>query len=134
MSAFDREINDAIARIKALEGMPAKVAQLAAEKIDRVLEQQYELGVDPYGEPWANLGEWANYRPSYLQETGAMRAFSTVEAHGSDILVTVPDPGGFHQAGTRYMPARPVEPTQARGLPPAYEVAILQACSEAGLT
>ena len=130
--SWDQDINDAVARIHAIEGLPPKVATLAALKIDRILDEQFALGVDPYGTPWQHLGEWAGGRPSHLQETGAMRAFSSVEAQGSAIVMHVPDPGGFHQTGTRYMPARKIEPE--RTMPPAYEVAILQACKEAGLT
>ena len=125
------ELNDAIVRVQALEGLPARVAQRAVQKIAHVLDEQFALGTDPYGDPWADLSTGA---PSHLTETGAMHAGSAVTSSGQDIVVNVPDPGGYHQAGTRYMSARPLEPTQSRGLPPAYQVAILAAIAEEGLT
>jgi len=127
---FD-ELNDAQAALQALDGMPERVAQRAAVEIASVLDEQFEAGVDPYGDPWADLKRGGR---SHLTETGAMHAGSTVHARGSDIVIHVPDPGGFHQTGTRYMVARPLEPVAAKGMPPAYEVALMRAASDEGLT
>lgn len=123
-------INDAITRLQSLDGLTERAAQRATGYIAGVLDEQFVVGADPYGDPWKNL---ASGGPSHLTDTGAMHASSRVTARGSDIVIDVPDPGGYHQTGTRYMPARPVEPTQARGLPPAYEIAILRAIADEGL-
>jgi hypothetical protein len=124
---MNHELNDAIAKIAALEGLPDRVALRAAGKIAAVLDEQFAAGTDPYGDPWADLKRGG---PSHLTETGAMHADSSVSARGATIVVTVPDPGGFHQSGTRYMPARKPLPEQSRGLPPAYEIAILSSIAE----
>jgi hypothetical protein len=44
--------------------------------------------------------------------------------------MSVDDPAGFHQTGTKDMPEREILPTDARGLPPAYELAIRQVASD----
>ncbi len=126
MGAID-ELNDAVVRIKSLEDLPERAAQRAALAIANVLDEQFAAGTDPYGDPWKDL---VSGGPSHLTETGEMHAGSIVHASGNDIVINVPDPGGYHQTGTRYMVARPLEPTQSRGLPPAYEVAILAAIAE----
>jgi hypothetical protein len=121
------ELNDAVVRLQSLDGLTARAAQRAANSIAGVVDEQFAAGTDPYGTPWQDL---ASGGPSHLTETGEMHAGVVVHASGSDIVITVPDPGGYHQTGTRYMPARPVEPVQSQGLPPAYEIAILAAVAE----
>lgn len=121
------DLNDAIVRLRALEGLTELAAQRASLRIATIIDEQFAAGTDPYGDPWKNLAKGG---PSHLTDTGAMHAGVRVTSSGSDIVINVPDPGGYHQTGTRYMPARPLEPTQARGLPPAYEVAIMQAVAD----
>lgn len=124
-------LNDAQVAIQSLDDIPERVAQRTAVEIAGVLDEQFAAGVDPYGDPWADLKRGGR---SHLTESGAMHAGSTVYARGKDVVVHVPDPGGFHQSGTRYMVARPVEPTAARGMPPAYELAFMRAAADEGLT
>lgn len=124
-------LNDAQVALQSLDGMPERLAQRAAGEIADVLDQEFSSGVDPYGDPWADLKAGGR---SHLTESGAMHAGSTVYARGTDVVIHVPSPGGFHQGGTRYMVARPIEPTNDRGMPPAYELAFMRAAHDEGLT
>lgn len=126
-----RELNATAQRIRALEGMPAEMAQAAAPLLADVIDQQFALGVDPYGQPWADLVQTGDH--SYLQDTEAMRASVQVQAVAKEIDVFIDDPAGFHQSGTVYMVSRALLPDDAGEMPPAYELALLQAARAVGL-
>ena len=125
-----RELNAAAVTIRALEGMPQLMAEIGAEKIAGVIDQQFESGVDPYGDPWADLVIGG---PSHLQDTEGMRRSVQVSASNGSIQVFIDDPSGFHQTGTVNMVDRPILPSDAGDMPPGYELALLQAAREAGL-
>lgn len=130
-----RGMNDAVATLHEMgDGLPERIADEAADLIADAVDEQYALGVDPYGEPWAPLAQATldkGREEPPLTDTHEMRDHTTVTAHGNEIVMRVPDPGGFHQTGTKHMPAREVLPTDAKGMPPAYELALIQAATSA---
>jgi hypothetical protein len=125
---------DAVTKIGALEGLPDRIADRLPAEFSALLDEQFSTGVDPYGDPWAPLADSTiatGRSPPPLTDTGAMHASAVVSASGGVVTMSVDDPAGFHQTGTRNMPAREVLPTDARGLPPAYELAIVRVATEA---
>lgn len=96
-----------------------EIANRAAAAIAARIEKQYGTGRGPYGEMWApKAGQSAapGRKPraagrSFLQKTGAMKRATDVIAGVKGVTVTAPKPAGFHQSGTRKMPARRLVPS-----------------------
>lgn len=121
--------------IGSLDGMRDLVDAIALEssiEIFETIDSLFTLGADPYGETWAPLAPAtiAKGRTAPpLTDTGKMRESLRVNASQSAIVASIDDPAGYHQSGTQRMPARPVLPDDARGLPDAWR----QAITDAGL-
>ncbi len=127
------------ATINRLGAVAERVAVLAAPVIEAHVQQQYAYGRDPYGMPWKPLRPATlarGRRPPPLTDTGLMRNTTTVRPRigRPGIVIRLPQPGVFHQLGTRHMVARPVLPS--RGVPRMWADALrrasLQAMREAG--
>lgn len=120
--------------IGELEGMTDLADDIAIESsaaIEEAIDSQFTLGCDPYGTPWAPLAESTKRRHGRdnppLTATGAMRGSVVVSADQGKIEVIIADPAGYHQDGTDNMPARPIIPSDARGIPPVWDAAIRDA-------
>lgn len=119
--------------IGALDGLRDLVPQIALEasiEIFETIDSEFTLGSDPYGEAWAPLAPATLAKGRAmppLTDTGAMRESLRVSVSEASIVASLPDPAGYHQDGTRYMPARPVLPDYARGLPDAWRASITDA-------
>jgi phage virion morphogenesis protein len=115
---------------------PELVAQRAAPKIAEKIEEQFALGLDPYGAPWTPLAESTKKKHGAppLTDTGEMRAHTDAVSAGPNIIATSDTPAEFHQHGSHYathnMPARPILPNEAQGLPQTWEHAIQEASAE----
>lgn len=126
-------------RVGDLSRIPSQAARASAEKINVLLERQFEEGVDPYGRPWASLA------PATLEKHGepplqgefgdrpgdmASGTMATPSA-GAGIQITVPFPGGIHQTGApaSNMPRRAILP-DASTLPPEWKEAINESVRE----
>lgn len=123
----------AVNAIATVERAPEIVAQKAAPRIAAALEEQYELGLDPYGAPWAPLAASTLKRhgPPPLTDTGAMRRSTDAVSAGAQIIATAQEPAEFHQGGTSQgLPARPILPNANHGLPQTWETALLDAGAE----
>lgn len=123
------------ANMRKLAKVPSRASRAASEKIAEAIQEQFDAGVDPYGEPWAPLAPSTLERkrgPGILDETGAMRESIEVSPMaGAGIKVTVgTDYAQFHQTGTSRMPARKILPDES-GLPDTWERAIEDAVDEA---
>lgn len=114
------------------KGADAVAAKLEAA-INGVIQAEYDQGRGPDGSTWASKADGA---ASHLQKTGAMRSGTQVVRGVKGVTVTVPKPGGFHQSGTKRMPARPLVP-EGEPLPSSWAKAAEDAAREAildGLT
>jgi hypothetical protein len=115
------------------DGLTREVNKAAADGIRKELERQYDKGVDPYNEAWADLAPSTIARGRTnppLSDTHEMRRGTTVRGVGGigGIRVRINKPSNplvplFHQKGTENMPARKVVP-DAGTLSPAWEQAI----------
>lgn len=134
MVVSGRPFSDLAASIRKLSAIPSQVAAAAAEKIEAQIQDDFDAGVDPYGDAWAplmpaTLAKGRSAPP--LTDTGAMRASVVVQAMaGAGISVTIDDPAVHHQYGTVHMDARPIFPNQ-RELPDTWQRAISDAAEEA---
>ena len=119
--------------IGGLEGLRDLVPEIALEasiEIFETIDSTFTLGADPYGETWAPLAPATLAKgrtPPPLTDTGAMRESLRVSVTQDAIVASLESPAGYHQNGTRYMPARPVLPDYGRGLPDAWRQAITDA-------
>lgn len=119
--------------IGALDGLRDLVPEIALEasiEIFETVDSLFVLGADPYGETWAPLAPATLAKgrtPPPLTDTGAMRESLRVSVTETAIVASIASPAGYHQDGTRYMPARPVLPDYARGLPDAWRASITDA-------
>ena len=124
---------DASTKIGALEGLPEKIADALPAEFAPLLDEQFSTGLDPYGDPWAPLAPSTiamGRSPPPLTDTGIMHASASITSSGAVVTMTVDDPAGFHQTGTKHMPTREVLPSDERGLPSAYELAIRRVASD----
>lgn len=106
---------DLLKRLKQLEKIPDTIAAEVAPKIDADLKAQFDKGVNAYGNAWKPLSESTLRRKGgdarILRRTDTLSSDVSAEAVGnSGIQMTVPNPGTYHQTGTRHMPARKILP------------------------
>lgn len=104
----------------AKSGARASSKALAGEAT-ALARQGFKQGRSPEGAAWAPTK--AGNQP--LRRTGALERAVQARDTGSGFTFSVPSPGGFHQGGTRRMPARPFLP--ARGLPARWLVRLRDA-------
>jgi len=122
--------------LAAVDHSPNEIAERAAPKIAEALEEQYALGQDPYGAPWASLqpSTLKKHGPPPLTDSGDMKSGTDAVSAGPQIIATAPEPADYHQGGTRSMPARPILPNENQGLPSSWEKALKEAASEVEAT
>jgi hypothetical protein len=121
------------ANLRRLSSVPSRASKQAAENISSVIQEQFDAGVDAYGEPWAPLAPSTLAKktgPGILDETSAMRdSIEVSPMAGAGIKIVIDDEKAiFHQTGTTRMPARPILPTGE--MPDTWERAIADAVEE----
>lgn len=126
MAGDTLDLGPLIVQLDGMSDAAQEVAQLAADNLQDVLEQQFDAGVDPYGQTWAPLKDGS---ASNLTASGGMRSSARATAQGSLVTLTVDDPAGYHQHGTSRMTARQILPEDGE-LPPMYEEAVQAAADE----
>lgn len=121
--------------LRRLAEVPSRMATKAAEGISDAIQQQFDAGVDPYGEPWEPLAPSTLARkqgPGILDETSAMRdGIEVAPTGGAGVGITFndkPDVAMYHQYGTARMPARKILPEE--GLPDTWERALADAAED----
>ena len=97
----------------------------ASVAVFQTIEKQFAAGESAEGEKWAPLAKGG---PSHLQDTGKMKRSLGVRGIGRGISVTIDKPAGYHQGGTRRMPARPIAPVNAS--PSSWDEAVKNAVRE----
>jgi phage gpG-like protein len=115
-------------RIADLAQVPARTARNVAERLHHEMQEEFDRGEDPYGNPWEPLAESTVDRGRSappLTDTGAMRFSLEVKPlRGAGVGITIDHPALPHQtgwAGPRSDgPARPILP-QGSKLPGAWE-------------
>lgn len=115
-------------RIADLAGIPARVAGKVAERLHYEMQEEFDRGVDPYGDPWEPLAastvERGRTAPP-LTDTRAMRDSLDVRPmRAAGVSITIAHPALPHQTGWHGPisdgPARPILPQGSR-LPDAWQ-------------
>ncbi len=119
---------DLIDRLGELASVPSRVAKDASKRIAKLIDDQFNNGVDPYGNPWAPLMPATlkkGRRPPPLTDTRAMRdGVSVAPRAGAGVAIEIDaDYAQFHQGGTANMEARPILPAESE-LPDEWQDAI----------
>lgn len=126
----------------ALSEVPSRAAKEIAAGLNEELADQFDRGVDPYGNPWAKLAERTLLKhgePPLQAEFGGgpgplAEGTMAQAARGAGVSISVPFPGGIHQTGARKgawrMPARKILP-EGGELPPAWRQVIDKAIGKA---
>ena len=119
--------------VERLTYVPREVAKTAAPKLDDLLDEQYEAGVDPYGRPWRPLKSTTlakGRRPPPLTDTRRLRDGTRAKPGRAGIRLTVaPRYGVFHQYGFRVGRARvaPRRILPTNGMPAAWRAVLKDA-------
>ncbi len=137
MSAGSAALSTITRALNELAKVPSRAASGASERIDALIQREFDQGTDPYDSAWEPLAEATldkGRTDPPLTDSGALREVEVTPARGAGINVTLGEAyGAFHQIGTRNMPARPILPTGP--LPVAWREAIdaaaLEACNRA---
>ena len=116
----------ALTRRIAAVGSPAlirKASKVMGAEALSLVQQGFRNSTAPDGSPWAPLKR-RHGKP--LRNTGRLGSSFTVNSVPAGFRVgTNVSYAGFHQAGTKTIPARPMLPTT--GLPEAWTTALLEA-------
>jgi hypothetical protein len=107
----------------------------AADLIDDVIQEDFDAGVNPYGEPWAPLrpATLAKGRtPPPLTDEGLLRAVNVEPLQGAGLKIEFDeDYAVYHQTGTSRMAQRLILPEESRGLPERWNDAVVEAMNNA---
>jgi hypothetical protein len=104
--------------LSKLAAIPSQASAAVSKKIHRLIQKQFDDGVDPYGNPWVPLAESTIARgrfPPPLTDTRRMRKSLDVRPmQSSGIQITIDHPILPHQTGWHGPlsdgPSRPVLP------------------------
>lgn len=121
--------------LSRLAQVPSQISQTVANKINEQFTKQFSTGTDPYGKSWKPLKESTIRRKHgdnrVLLDTDKMyESTVAVPMRGAGIELRTTGYAGYHQAGTRYMVARPVLPGRS-DLPLAWQRIIREALEAA---
>ena len=113
--------------MRALARVPSQIATAASDKIGKLIQDSFDRGVDPYGNPWADLrpATLAKGRePPPLTDSHRMRnSIAVAPLQSAGIALSMASPyAGFHQVGTKWMVQRIIYPDH--GLPKAWKAII----------
>jgi hypothetical protein len=116
--------------IRALSRVPSQASAEAARSIERLIDQQFVRGVDPYGKPWkpnaaSTVRRKGHARPN-IDTENLWKGAKVTPMPGAGISVT------FDDAYSVFVQrVRPIVPD--RGVPRAWAAAIGQAVAKAKL-
>lgn len=113
-STANRQLKNLTRRVSRLEPPLRKYGQYRVGQIER----QFDTETDPYGNAWSPLAQSTieqkrrlGYPDSILTRTGDLRKSFDFNARGKTLTIESYSPyAGFHQTGTRKMPARKLLP------------------------
>ncbi len=125
---------DLAARLDEIAKVPSRIAAPVAEEINASLQEQFETGVNAYGNAWKPLLPQTVRRKK--GDTRILRRTDTLSAEtyarpmaGAGIEIVSRTPGDFHQNGTKHMVPRKILPDGAT-LPKKWQEAIAKAFNE----
>ena len=131
------KLNELAELVANMASLPSRISKRVSEDLEPMIQQQFDEGVDPYGNPWEPLASATidkGRSPPPLTETGAMRdSLSVKPLQSSGISIKLDHPALPHQSGWQGPqgsgPARPILPVGGE-LPPAWKAMIDRIASE----
>jgi hypothetical protein len=125
------QMGQLVERLRDLTGVPSRAAGPVADRIDGLLQEEFDAGRDPYGTAWQGLSEVTLDRgrtPPPLTDTRGMRDSAAVRPLSrAGVGVTIAHPAAPHQTGwsgpVGSGPARPILPARSE-LPATWSDAI----------
>lgn len=120
--------DDLVNRLGDLAGVPSRAAGRVSERLNELLDREFDEEQSPDGQAWEPLAESTVRRKRgdrrILQRTETMRADIRVRpAPGAGVEIDAPHPASYHQIGTSEMPARKLLP-EGGELPADWQEAI----------
>lgn len=115
----------------------SRSSELLAASLRASLVASMDNSRDPSGVSWATYSRGSIERgrrpPVYLADSFKMRESMAVLPTAHGVTIHFDSPGGFHQFGTRHMPARRVVPDMPGDADAAVLAAFTRAADELGL-
>jgi hypothetical protein len=109
------------ARVSSLRDVPAVAAPLVSERLEQLVQLEFDAGIDPYGEAWTELAPATIAKGRHappLTDTRELRDSLLVYPSKFGVRMTIgtqAHPAGPHQTGWEGKqgsgPARPIFPT-----------------------
>lgn len=127
-------LRDLSARLKELQSVPSRIARRVAASINEQLADQFEQGVNAYGNAWKPLLPQTIRRKKgdarILRRTDELSTNTIAKPMaGSGIEIESLDYGEKHQTGTKHMVARKILP-DGSALPRGWTDAIEEASAD----
>lgn len=127
-------LRDLAARMKDLEGIPSRIAKRVSADINEELTNEFEQGVNAYGNAWKPLLPQTIRRKGgddrILRRTDELSSKTRARpTAGAGIEIETLDYNEKHQTGTKHMAARKVLP-DGSALPRSWQESIKNATSE----
>ncbi len=119
------------ANLAKLAAIPSQIAGEVSEGIRSQISAEFEGGHDPYERSWEALAASTIARGRHappLTDSGDMANVTVAPTSGAGISIQFgPEYSGFHQTGTKNMPAR--KPLPDAGFPAAWSKIIADAAT-----
>jgi phage gpG-like protein len=124
-------------RIADLANVPARASRKVAERLYGEVQEEFDRGVDPYGNDWEPLAastvERGRSAPPLTDSRDMRNSLQITPMRGAGVGMTIDHPALPHQTGWSGTqgegPARPILPQGSR-LPDAWEEIIDEECSK----
>ena len=115
-------------RVADLAEVPSRASAAIAGDLEGLIQDEFDAGTDPYGQPWKALAPATVARGRTappLTDTGAMRASAHVRPmRPAGVALSIDHPAAPHQTGWSGPqgtgPARPILPARSE-LPPDWQ-------------
>lgn len=113
--------------LRKLASVPSRIAADVAPQIADEIRAEFAAGQDPYGKSWEKLAAATiakgRHAPPLTDSSDTIDSLEVKPSQGAGVDISFgTEYAGFHQTGTKNMPARPPLPTG--GFPPSWSKAI----------
>ncbi len=132
-ASFSQQIGGFTSRLLKLKAVPKSVTKGMETLINEDLKKKFAEGKDAYGDSWKARKQEPKDGHPILDASGALKRSRTVRvADDGELVIEYDDfKAELHQEGTSKMPARPVLPTQAQGMPKEWSNLLLKGYKKA---
>jgi len=132
-ASFSSQIGSFTSRLMKLGAVPKSVTKSMEALVEEDLKKKFSEGKDAYGDSWKLRKQEPKDGHPILDASGALKRSRTVRvADDGELVIEYDDfKAVLHQEGTVKMPARPVVPTTAQGMPKEWSNLLLKGYKKA---